>query len=894
MDCKIFPYSLVRYAGLHHKEFDLFNLSDTEVVINSQQNYLRKIEVLKNMLCEALFQVITRQTDNHCRQQLINLKRKIFNQKEIVPDQLLVLEKIIPSPLAADLHIYQTLLTEYHNFLLKQEALFDQEIRIHRRHMQQLALKPELQNGLMLSSPVLYTMLHDFTKKDPGRFKQKELRMEFSLLRYLSRMAFKTSPFSSFTYTGIMTMASGQINHSLNNHLVKSRLKFNNILLGYLRSVLKQHPEFKWFLLIKINITTEIKGDKIHFLTNFNNVESFQQLKANGLPMLLYNYLIAQSEPVTLNSLVDYLLHHVDADHETLKTYVFKIMDAGLFELGFGFSGMEEDWDASLLDFFKAIESKTAGVSIVINLFQTLRQIRDHYAAAVPTKRYELLQLAEQKVNEVFIQLQQEAGLPYYLTAHEKKKIDDPAMDSETFLTSSFVPYYFTARNIFYEDCYTSESSVLPAENIAAFVLKTDELAVHLLPLDLMRAERIKIRDFFNQNYLNQDKVAVTDFYRDYYFHVKKPEKECTHRHDDQPADITAWKASFLAKLKQGGYQADNLNFTASFFMDLPGCDDGAKHSSLGAFVQFYQDNHSNQFRGVINSLLPGMGKVSGRFLSLFDESISAEFIAHNEALHPGIIQAELNDASTFNANIHPPLLHYELALPSGNNIYSPEKQVKVGDLSVSLDADTGQLKLSWKDQQVYSYDLSLESFYNRSNLYQLLAHFNPDARVSLQPFIQLVDQYFLDLLGTDMPDIFMLPRITYEETVVLRRKTWRIKTAIIPIQMQQETDFNYFLRLNTWLNTQEIPAHVFLFLRKKAYQVKVAEGAKEKKEGLNDDYKPQYISFHSPLIVILFKRLLARAGTYITMEEVLPVPHQDVVKEYLIQWYKGSADGTA
>ena len=107
-------------------------------------------------------------------------------------------------------------------------------------------------------------------------------------------------------------------------------------------------------------------------------------------------------------------------------------------------------------------------------------------------------------------------------------------------------------------------------------------------------------------------------------------------------------------------------------------------------------------------------------------------------------------------------------------------------------------------------------------------------------------------------------------------------------MQQSVETDFEYFIRLNSWLELQKIPRQIFLFLRKRGYQNKVADGVAAQKEGLQDDYKPQYIAFDKPVFVIMFKRLLARAGNYITIEEVLPVPAKGGVKEYLIQWYNG------
>ncbi|QXU43868.1 lantibiotic dehydratase [Pedobacter sp. D749] len=890
MSVRIFPYSLVRYANLNHDVFNQLTFHQGEKLIETHHEYLKRREELKNTLCDALFPIISEQTDDQLRQQLINLKRKIFNNKRVDAEQYTLIKGLNAKLLSEYFEAYLLNETLINKFFEVNKKLFNHELRLHQKLVQQMALNPALQNALMLSSPVLYTQLKSFVTKAPENFKQKELRMEFSLLRYLSRMAFKTSPFSSFTFTGLMTTSAHLINHPNKNPKVQSKLKLNNILFEYLRSILRQHPVLNEYLLLKINITAEIKGDKIQFLTNFNNIESFQQLPANGLQLLIVNYFHQNHQSVTLAELIKYLSDHVeDASHESIKAYIIKLINTGLFEPGFGFSGMEENWDIKLLSFFKAVPDKIHLVKPLISLFETLQIHRESYATAGTDKRYVILQEAEKAVNSTFLKLQKEANLPYYTSAEEKKIIGEKESQNQAaFLTNNFVPYYFSARNIFFEDCFTDETEVLPKKGIAEFASKTNALAKFLLPLDVMRKERIKMRDFYIKHYPRHEKIKITEFYRDYYFYIKKPEMEQVNQNDQALTDSMPWKIAVLTKLEQQTTLDDTLNLTADFFADLPVQPDLGEISSVGAFVQFYVCEKRDQLYGVINSLLPGMGKVSGRFLSLFDSKIQEDFIAQNESLNPEVIKAELNDASTFNANIHPPLLSHELTLPSGNNIYPADQQINVGNLRVCLDSDTNKLRLWLNDHELYSYDLSLESFYNRSNLYQLLAHFNPDARISLQPFIQLIDQYDLGRFANSAPDVYLLPRITFEETVIIRRKTWRIKTAVIPVQQTMEADFEYFIRLHSWFELQKIPINFFLFLRKRSYQNKAVDGEINKKEGLHDDYKPQYLTLDKPLFVAMFKRLLARAGNNITIEEVLPVPVESGVKEYLMQWYNG------
>lgn len=878
MSLQIFPYSLVRYAGLHHQLFDDLKLTDTENLLKSLRKLINEKEQLKNNFCEALYPIITEQKDDKVRRQLINVKRQVFNDKNINNEHIFHL----PEPLKNSLLHYLDKTEELTFFLDGNASKFEDMQNLHRNWLQQMALNSELQNGLLLSSPLLYEQLSSFIKRDSKSFKQKEQRIIFSLLRYLTRMAFKTSPFSSFTYTGLMTLGQGDSSESLGVvPQVKSRLKLNNTIFEYLKAIIKKHPLLNEHLLVKLNLTAEIMDDKICFLSNFNNIESFQQINASALQLLVYQYLDSHHGPVTLKNLIDQCaLHLENPNHESIKIYLIKLVETGMLEMNLGFSGMEENWDDKLLLFLNELKKEEPSVLPVISLFEYLKDYRAKYQSADPFARYQILQGAEQELNSVFAELQQEAGLPFYTAASDQKLVDE-SDEAATFSINKFVPYYFSAKHIFYEDCFTSENLVLPEQPVQDFVLKTDELIGHLLPLDVMRKEREKMLDFFFRHYPNDEAVALTTFYKDYYFYVKKSEKEHKLQEEVDFLALKYWKEAVLEKFAQlNDANEELIQFNADFFADLPKSQNLAQKSSSGMFVQF-SDNKEG-VSGVINALLPGMGKVSGRFLSLFDEKVTQSFVQHNEKLFSDQIKVELNDASTFNANIHPALLTHELELPGGNNIYPLAQRFNIRDLKVKYNTERKVLTLHSGDLELFSYDLSLESFYNRSNLYQLLAHFNPDARVSLQPFIQLVDQFYLDKHPVPAPDIFVLPRIVYAGNVIIRRKTWRIKTEIIPVQALAESDFSYFIKLINWLERNRIPSEVFIFLRKRAYQAK----PKGKREGLHDDYKPQYLSFDNPLLIGMFKKLLLRAGEYITLEEVFPKPDQNTVREYLIQWY--------
>ena len=890
MPIHIFPYALVRYAGADFRDFDSFELSETPDLLKEYLQWHTVLEQQKNSVCESLYRYIPQAEEAH-RQHLIDLKRQLFNNRPVPEEKLSYIYGVIPTPLQSVLRTYFREQEAFSLFRTEGIHAFGRKLENDRRDLQHLSRGTVLQHGLLLSSPILRQQLSGYTRRSPSAFRQKDLRIEFSVLRYLTRSAFKTSPFSTFTYTGVAelsdTVEIGNPGASPQDRDIRntgSRLRLNNYLFVYLNTLWLHHAELNELLHIKLNQTVRIRDDKIRFLVNFNNIEAFQQIPASGLPLYIIRYLQQTGNTLTLGALTDHIGNTLgDTTRAAVKTYLFRLIKAGLLQAGTSISGIDPDWHTRIIRFLKDTGNRSASVMALRQLFTDLEQCCTMYPDADSDQRQDLLKTAEEQINTTLGELETSGGL----TSSEDRRDTE---DTHRFEKSDFSTFRFSQKQLFYEDCYTTGKEVLPEKVTAPVIEKTDELLNFLLPMDLMQKERTKMLDFFRTRYPLGQQVNIMDFYEAYYLEVRKPEKEQAARGIKPADEETPWDKELLRRMvRHTRNRPEELELNRDFFAGLPisGNLVPGKRYSRGMFVQFYTAK-AGALHGVVNTILPGMGKVSGRFLGLFGREITDRFVAYNTRLSPVVQQAELNDASGFNANIHPRLLHYEVSLPGGNSSYPEDSRIPLTELYVGYNPDTGKLELLRNSKPLYTYDLCLESFYNRSNLYQMLAHFNPEARLSLKSLIRLVDLQY-DRPGK-MPECLVLPRITYAGNVIVRRKTWQVQTAAVP-QQHDETDFDYYLRLNAWRQQCGIPETVFLFLRKRSIVVSPAPHQETVKHS-PDDYKPQYISFTSPLLVEMLKKLLSRAGAYISMEEVLPaIPREQkhpetAVKEYLIQWY--------
>lgn len=882
MTLTVFPYAFVRYASLHQREMKTFDLSDS---MQLQLSHLRKLEAEKEeskaVLCGQLFLYIQQAADDKKRQQLINLKRSVFNDK-------LTAIQTDDTRLEHSLSRHVELGNMLQEANLKWLQGFNEEMFRHRTTLKKYAEQDLLCKGILLSSPTLYAQLPSFISRDVRSFRHKELKTEYSLLRYLTRMAFKTSPFSTFTHTGVAVPAEQEVHTAITSSAdIQSGIRLNNKLFDYLRLLMVHHPALNEILEIRLNPTIQQKGSHLQFLASYRNIESFQKMPATDITSWLHSFLSAKEQPVKLGVLTDILSVYVqDADRPQIKAYLLQLAANGYIETGIGCSGISPDWDKALINYLSPYEENVPAVKPLLQLLRRLQQQQQTYVTAPAATRGKILEEASSALDNTLALLQQEAGLSG-VTATEEDLVqlvkEEARIQKEGFNVTRFMLQQFPSSGIFYEDTYTSIVSVYPPKATHVLAEKADRLCTLLESSDTMQAERVRMRDFFLQHFEAGQQISVTDFYYSYYQQEKKAQKEMLQKRPAGQEDTITSRLRALIKPDNITIEAGTVDLTAADFNAVP----ATTATSRGMFVQLFPQE--DELYGVINNMLPGMGKVSGRFLDLFDPAITDNFRDWNRKIYPDHLQLELSDGSSFNANIHPPLLSHGIRIPGGHSNYTEHQLTSVEKVAVKYNPDTTLLSLVHipDGREIFAYDLSLQSFFNRSNFYQLLAHFNPERRIPLRKLIEVIDEKHTSTLPVSEAAIIHKPRITFEKHIILRRMAWIIKTASIPQQENNETDAAYYLRLNRWHLESGLPAHVFLFL--KSYAIPAPKD--EKLKMMKDDYKPQYICFTQPLIVNLFKKLLSRAGQYIYIEEMLPhlshLQETTPVTEHLIHWYK-------
>ena len=131
-----------------------------------------------------------------------------------------------------------------------------------------------------------------------------------------------------------------------------------------------------------------------------------------------------------------------------------------------------------------------------------------------------------------------------------------------------------------------------------------------------------------------------------------------------------------------------------------------------------------------------------------------------------------------------------------------------------------------------------------------------------------------------------VIPRLYFEDTVILKRKTWEIPPAKLPVINAVDDEWDRFLKVKAWQAELSLPDEVF---------IAVSESDNEEeniKNKLGDDRKPQYIHFNNPLLTNLLLKVFSKVSTRLLVHEFLPggenmmtINGNKYVSELLVQW---------
>jgi len=945
---KLFPHILVRVSGGAFEQLETLNLKKSLQTVNEIHQLKKSLTELKEKISQRLYQTIPQRNDPKARNLLLNFRRNIFNDRYIPADALDKVISYLPKGLKENLKSYFKIKESIGHMREKGEDVFSREVTQLRKNLHALAADEKLQKGLLLSSQSLLKRIPAYTAKE-SHLQKKDLQTERGLVKYISRMYAKTSPFSTFTNLVMAKPASspGPEKSFLwleNDKKAKviNHIRLNNYLYHYLETLLCKNPDIYPLFLIRPNPTLKQGQTQYLYLTNNNNIEAFQRIPVNPVLEVFRQLTGEKKEGIPFNELVRTIIanEYIDASAEDIQSYILQLIEYGFLEFNIGVSGIDPDWDIKLGNVLHNINRDNIDIPLLSELPETLKNIRTlacQYGEAPFHQRNEILEKAFHQFKATCMKLHEAAGLP----GDERKSPEEdehsqieksfPGQNQEeVFKHQSSTYFYFKPEQMFYEDTTLDITPLADEQSLMEFIASLHGLLQQMRHFEGHRDEQDKMRYFFIEKYGKDASVELMTFYEEYYREFKKPEAEFLQQKEEKEeakkAAFTvpavkerqernkAWLKQLTALLSQPTTLKSFVGVQGAVFQKSPLPAGGKNGCSYGSFIQFYKEKKEDgeeKLMGVLNASFPGFGKLFSRFLHIFDNSITDDMRKWNESLTGDSLLVEDCDASYFNANLHPPLMPYEVRIPGGHNSLPPGKQIPITELRVGPD-ETGkclQLLHEPSQKRVYIFDLGFQGHKGRSQLFQLLEKFTLTEILFPMPLVNAADS----LQHPDEKEekeekkgrkIRINPRVVYDDRLILRRKTWHIPREKLPYKISGESFWDYFLRVDEWRSELQVPGEVFVYVvdRFQTPNVNTDDAAKGKRNQKvsRDDYKPQYISFNNPFLIDLLEKIIKRVPDSLKIVEMLPNSRQLLkigqgrhITEFTVQWYTQAGEGS-
>lgn len=890
-DSQLFPHFVCRVAGL--PVGGLEDLAAVESVASYRA--LRESEAelgqLRGPLSEALFEAVGGLEDQELRRDLLRLKRDVHNLR---PPDRSALERV--RGLVPDLERYDRLTRSLREAEARFEACFEAELVRIRRRFQEAVTDEDFRNGVLFASTTLFDEIERYTKAPAEHPAAKARQVERSLLRYYTRTAVKTSPFSTFCaiVPGRIVpgrSVPGKLGFLGNPRKKSTVLRLNKAMYPFLVQAVTARPAVRRHLSVELNPTLRRMDGRWFFLTGAGRREVFQHLAPNPVLDLLLEVL-RERVRLPLAVLAETLLEDVEASEDEITAYLDRLLDAGFLRFRLGIREQELDWDRCLCRLLEGVEDDLARRTV--RFLEEYRRLADAYAEASLERRRDLLESMTALVDGYFESVEETEG---WIPGTETLFEDAGVADDKT-------------------------SLVLGLGDLGDLMAEYVRLT---RPFIWILGEQANMRHFFTEHY-GSDRVPLLRFYEDYYRehlagHLEREEQiweppsgeagEERNRETfaqlanpfrlelvDQLNEARRGLEKRIRELWRAAPSAEEIVLERRDLEELaaglPDLEEPLRSVSL--FVQYVPglvpgDGDSRDGM-VLDSYLSGFGKYFSRFLYLLPDEVEKDLVAANRRLTRSELAEICGDAS-FNADLHPPLLPEEIAYPTAEG-GSARDQISVSDLAVEPDPRRPfrvRLVNVTTGREVIPVDLGFRNPRMRPLLFQMLSRMTPVSAFVLNPSEQSEEPEDVDPQAPWR--VVHRPRVTYRGRLVLARRRWTLPQALFPGRDRQESEAGHFLRIQRWREELGLPEEVFVRIlslggERKAPpektwpgQIPPGKNRPGKIPGLRDHLaKPQYVDFRNPLLVDLFSRMTENLEKFqVILEERLPG------RDQLISW---------
>lgn len=738
----VMPYLLLRESPRNFTEFSKLQCEKSLSMINEAYKKQIRSLILKEEIISLLFQDISKQHDNKYKFFLIQVRRDIYNSRVQKIDLLRIKNNKIQRKIKQYIKMHRVI----NNIEKKYCETFDKEIKLKNNYLKKLIKNKDYQSGLLLSSISLFeNQSNSDTSSSVG------------LMKYLSRMYAKTSPYSTLTRTTL-------IHSSLKYYKKNTIIRLNVVLLKYLKEAFLNCNKIKHQSIININSTFSKSEDSYSFFAVLDK-EYFRKISTATITDYIWYQLTNNARNTfTYSKFITQLITKIKLPQRKIEKYLNKLIEYGFIEIDLGVSLIDPKWDEHVLKQLKKKELKK-DFHQIIPLMQDLVSIKKSYSSSTIQKRRELV-----KESTLIIQ------------KLSKLVTKDPELANKI---TSVNPILF--EDVIYESNKTPplNQSLINALSNFSFFLQED---------DLFSTERTNLKLYFLKHFGTKSSVTLLELYKSY-------QSDDSNIYNQQKSQSNTYFSNIFKKNISNKELPDTINFN----LEQLETSKNHKKQLLSAALQPFQTEEGEFF--VLNYYAPGYGRSIARFLSKANTQCINEIISMNNKYLEDSLIVENIDTTYKNTNMHPAIAQYQLALP---NLFLKDKNKKVflNEIVVRYDAQKDELILfhAKNKRKISLVNLSLTSIEARQSVFKFLTLFSPQRYLSTRNIFTFINNTY-----QNNNTINYIPRIIIDNVLVVQRKKWFFKKDSLPIPKKGESIDRYFYKVNIWRLEQLLPDEIFV-----------------------------------------------------------------------------------
>lgn len=284
------------------------------------------------------------------RTRLYNVRKVFFKDRKFSSN----FRKLIPNEEGA-WQILSERLQEWEDLqMARQSALdqFEQAIQTGFQRIQILTDDPVLRSGWLFSSHEWLLRAEEFSTQKADFPDKKDRRAGLSIVQYLSRAIFKTSPFSSFTTLSVQSFESTGRDRVGEWFESRSSVVPNVALLPFIYDALWLEPDFRAGQSLRLNPSVrKMTQGGYEWLYFDGETEAFQQLAGQPLLDHIWNEWKTKEENTSFRNLAGMVMEATSAGLNEAQSWIEKLIQMGFLEWIWPEKGLSPGWCGGLYQY---------------------------------------------------------------------------------------------------------------------------------------------------------------------------------------------------------------------------------------------------------------------------------------------------------------------------------------------------------------------------------------------------------------------------------------------------------------------------------------------------------------------------------------------------------------